>query len=498
MPRFLFDDGEMVLSALTYGLNVVVGLGILSASMPVWAQLPQAVKSDATPNAVQPHSLKDDLPLAITPQTHDQAGSSQAVALDDAQLQRNPALFSQILNQAIDQQKWDMVAHLLPLYAQISPRDETLLSFASARLAHGRGRYAQAIEGYRTILAAQPKLTPIRLYLAQALFENQQNEAAVFQFEKIRADQPPAEVAQLVEQYLTAIRRRNGWRVDGWLNYLSDDNVNNASKQRVISINGKPTSLVLTPDSLPKKAQGLGYGLSVARDVYVSDQHALTGSVSVNGKSYWNRHDYDDVVTRVGVGYQRQSARLYAAVVPFYQKRWFANQAYSQTVGVRLSGSYIVRPDWQVGAAYEYGRNRYDERSYLNGDTHFVSFSASHALDSTTQLMLGVDVARDRTQDASDSSWRTGARAGLTHDFASGFSAQLQGSAARKSFDAPNFFNVRRQEREYNATLTLWNRRWYVWGVMPKLNFEAQKTTSNISMYAYQKQRMYVSLDRRF
>ena len=53
-------------------------------------------------------------------------------------------------------------------------------------------------------------------------------------------------------------------------------------------------------------------------------------------------------------------------------------------------------------------------------------------------------------------------------------------------------------EREYNGTLTLWNRRWYVWGVMPKLNFEAQKTTSNISLYAYQKQRVYLSLDRRF
>lgn len=364
---------------------------------------------------------------------------STTVNVSEVQLIENPELLAKFLDRALELRSWDGVAHLLPLYAQVSPRDETLLSFARARLAHGRGQYVQAIEGYRAILAAQPKLTPIRLYLAQALFENQQNEAAVFQFEKIRADQPPAEVAQLVEQYLTAIRRRNGWRVEGWLNYLSDDNVNNASNQRVISINGQPTSLVLTTDSLPKKAQGLGYGLNIGRDVYVSDQNALTGSVSVNGKSYWNQHPYDDVMARVNFGYQRQTARMYTAVVPFYQKRWFANQAYSQTIGVRLSGSYMVRPDWQVGAAYEYGRNRYDERSYLNGDTHFVSFSASHALDSTTQLMLGVDVARDRTQDASDSSWRTGARAGLTHDFASGFSAQLQGAAARKSFDAPNF-----------------------------------------------------------
>ena len=410
----------------------------------------------------------------------------------------NPLLLAQTLDAAIQQHKWSIAAHLLPLYAQVSPRDETLLSFARARLAHARGQYAQAIDAYRAILADKPTLTPIRLYLAQALFENQQNEAAVFQFEKIRADQPPAEVMQTVEQYLTAIRRRNAWRVDGWLNYLNDDNVNNASKQQVISVDGRTTNLMLTPDSLPKKAQGLGYGVNVTRDVYVSDQNAITGSVSVNGKSYWNQHAYDDVIARANLGYQRQTARYYAAAVPFYQQRWFGNRAYSHTYGVRLSGSYIVQSDWQVGGAYEYGRNRYDERRYLDGDYHFVSLSASHAFNSTTQGVLGMDVTRDQTQDASDSSWRTGVRAGVTHDFTSGFSAQLQGSVARKRFDEPNFFGVRRQEREYNGILTLWNRRWYVWGVMPKLNFEAQKTTSNISLYAYQKQRVYLSLDRRF
>lgn len=479
-------------------LRVVwVAGGLLGVCVSALAQVPESVTPLAAPDVLVPMPSKADVPLhTVLPVA--QAEARRAMSVDDAQLMRNPALFSQVLNQAVDQQMWDMVAHLIPLYAQVSPRDETLLSFARARLAHARGQYAQAIDAYRAILADKPTLTPIRLYLAQALFENQQNEAAVFQFEKIRADQPPVQVLQTVEQYLTAIRRRNAWRVDGWLNYLNDDNVNNASKQQVISVDGRATNLMLTPDSLPKKAQGLGYGVNVARDVYVSDQNAITGSVSVNGKSYWNQHAYDDVIARANLGYQRQTARYYAAAVPFYQQRWFGNRAYSHTYGVRLSGSYIVQSDWQVGGAYEYGRNRYDERRYLDGDYHFVSLSASHAFNSTTQGVLGMDVTRDQTQDASDSSWRTGVRAGVTHDFTSGFSAQLQGSVARKRFDEPNFFGVRRQEREYNGTLTLWNRRWYVWGVMPKLNFEAQKTTSNISLYAYQKQRVYLSLDRRF
>lgn len=425
-------------------------------------------------------------------------GKSSAIKVDEAQLQSDPALLARFLDKAIETGAWDGVAHLLGLYERATQRDEALVLYARARLAHARGQYAQAIDAYRMILADKPELTPVRLYLAQALFENRQNEAASFQLEKIRADHPPAEVSAMVEQYLLAIRRRNGWRVDGWVNYLNDNNVNNASDQRVISINGQATNLMLTADSLPKKAQGLGYGVNIAREVFVSDQNAITGSVSVNAKTYWNQHDYDDVMARANLGYQRQTARFYGAVVPFYQNRRFANQAYSDTYGVRLSTSYMLKPDWQVGGAYEYGRNRYEERAYLNGAYHFMSLSASYALSAATQVVAGVDVTRDQTQDTSDSSWRTGLRAGVTYDFGSGISAQVQGSVARKRFDAPNFFNVRRDDREYNATMTLWNRRWYIWGVMPKINLEVQKTTSNISLYAYQKQRVYLSLDRRF
>ena len=226
--------------------------GLLGVCVSALAQVPESVTPPAAPDVLVPMPSKADVPLhTVLPATQAEAG--RAMSVDDAQLMRNPALFSQVLNQAVDQQMWDMVAHLIPLYAQVSPRDETLLSFARARLAHARGQYVQAIDAYRAILADKPTLTPIRLYLAQALFENQQNEAAVFQFEKIRADQPPAEVVQTVEQYLTAIRRRNAWRVDGWLNYLNDNNVNNAPSEREIRVNGVKQAWVLTPDSLPKK-----------------------------------------------------------------------------------------------------------------------------------------------------------------------------------------------------------------------------------------------------
>lgn len=445
----------------------------------------------ANPTAVLPESPR--------PMGADKGASvQQSIAVSDEQLASDPALLASILDKAVEGQAWGVVAHLLPMYAQVQARDETLLRYAQARLAHAQGDYPRAIATYRQILNASAELTPVRMYLAQALFENQENEAATFQLEKVQADNPPEPVLKMVAQYLSAIRQRSGWRVNGYVNYVSDDNVNNASSDRMISINGQPTRLQLSEASLPKSGQGLSYGANVARDFYISDQHAVTTSVNLNGKSYWNRHDYDDIFARVNVGYQWQSARKVFALVPFYQKRWFAGKNYSDTYGVRLNSSYLIAPNWQVGGAYEYGQNRYDERGFLDGAYHFVSLSSNYTLNAKTQVFAGVDVTDDQTQDASDSSLRVGYRVGMVRELPLNLSAQVQLGVANKLFDAVSFFGVRRDEREYNGTLTLWNRGWYWYGVMPKLNFEYTRTRSNISMYSFQKNRIYLSLDRRF
>ncbi|MBS1174339.1 MAG: hypothetical protein H6R05_470 [Burkholderiaceae bacterium] len=472
--------------------------GMLAAPLQAWADVSQSshVAPTVMPDEVRPLGGSID---SVPRMTETVAPSTaQTIALDDALLQENPALFAQVLSRAVEQQAWDVVAHLIPLYQQVNPRDETLLLFAQARLYHVKGHYAQAIEHYRTILNQQAELTPVRMYLAQALFENQDNEAAQFQFEKIQADHPPEPVFNLVTQYLDALQRRSNWRLDGSVNYLNDDNVNNASSDKKIRVNGAYTGFQLNDASMPQSGKGLSYGLNIAKDFLVSGHHALITGVNLNGKYYSNLDGYDDVIARVNVGYQWRTARQSIALIPFYQKRWFAGRAYSDTYGVRLNGSYLIAPNWQVAGGYEYGENRYEARDFLNGQYHFVSLSSSYTLNAQTQLFAGVDTMLDQTQDASDSSLRVGYRMGLIRDFPLNVSAQVQLGVANKLFDAVNFFGVRRDEREYGGTVTLWNRGWYWYGVMPKLNFEFTNTRSNISMYSYQKNRVYLTLDRRF
>jgi outer membrane protein len=396
--------------------------------------------------------------------------AAETQLLDDAQLVANPVLLVRVLDRAVETESWGMVRHLLSLEVQRSSENEVLYSFAQARLAHVEGHYAQAIKVYREILSKQPELTPVRLHLAKALFENGAYEAAVYQFNRARTDQPPEPVVRVIDAYLDAIAKNHQWRFNAGLNYINDNNINNASNDRFISIKGKDTGLKLSDDSLPQSGRGLSYNLNVERDFFLTDHHAITASLDVTGKSYWNNPAFDDTTIRTGLGYQWRNATRTFTLQPFYQPRWYAGKRYSKTYGARVSTSYLVTPAWQIYAAAEIAENRYRQRDFLNGHYQFLSLGSSFAFNSKTWGFWGVDVMKNQTNDRSESSLRSGLRVGLTREFGANLSAQLQASVANRLFAQNGFFGIRRQDREHRSELTIWNRQWYVWGVMPKLN----------------------------
>ena len=420
-----------------------------------------------------------------------------AVNVNEQDLIANPELLAQFLDKAVESNQWQAVAVFLPMYEKIAQPDRTLLEYARAGLLRSQGQYAKAIELYRGIVSRQPELTPVRMALAVALFENHQDEAASFQLEKVRVDNPPVPVATIVEQYLSEIRKRSGWRVDGGINYVSDNNINNASTDRYVKIG----SFVLprTADSLPQSGQGAAYFANLARDFNLRGQHALISSVSINGKNYWNNHAYDDLQGRVNIGYKWQDARTTVAIAPFFQVRRFGNDAYSHGYGARIEGSYLLNPHWQVAAATEWTKSNYAVRQFLNGDSLFGSFSASYAPNAQTVLFGGVDVLNDSTREASESSVRKTARLGWVQDLPFNLSFRAQASIGRRVFkDAPSLFGMQRKDNELNYSLTLWHRRLYFWGIMPKLTWAHEQVKSSVGIANYKKDRVFLSLDKRF
>ena len=79
-------------------LRVVwVAGGLLGVCVSALAQVPESVTPLAAPDVLVPMPSKADVPLhTVLPVA--QAEARRAMSVDDAQLMRNPALFSQVLN----------------------------------------------------------------------------------------------------------------------------------------------------------------------------------------------------------------------------------------------------------------------------------------------------------------------------------------------------------------------------------------------------------------
>ena len=136
------------------------------------------------PTPANPTAVLPELPRSLDADKG--ASVQQSIAVTDEQLASDPALLASILDKAVEGQAWGVVAHLLPMYAQVQARDETLLRYAQARLAHAQGDYPRAIAIYRQILNTSAELTPVRMYLAQVCLKIKKMRRRLFNWKKFR------------------------------------------------------------------------------------------------------------------------------------------------------------------------------------------------------------------------------------------------------------------------------------------------------------------------
>ncbi|MEJ2496280.1 MAG: porin family protein [Sulfurovaceae bacterium] len=426
------------------------------------------------------------------------AHKKQKIALNDEDLLANPLLFSKILDQSVQKGQWSIVEHLIPLYESLAIKDDNLLLYAKSRLAFVKGRYKDAISGYRQLLEKDATLGPVRLYLVQALFQNKEYEAASFQLDKLRATPYlPRQILSTINQYTLAIQKKNDFQWSVSLNYIDDDNINETSSDKYIKLGS--WIFERSEESLPKHDRGIGYALWMQKNINLKDNHVLVGSLSMYGKTYKEYDEYDDFVARASFGYRWEDATKSFILMPFFQKRLFGNNPYSQSWGTRTSLSYLWSRKFQNSFAVELGKNSYDERTFLDGWYSFGSFGASYSFSPSFMLFGGIDQYDNHTKERSESFTRSAIRIGFAKDMPFAFSTKISANYANKVYDdAPNIYGIQRHDKEYSYDLSLWKRDWYFWGVMPKINLEYTHVKSNINIFAFDKNRVYFSFDRRF
>ena len=422
------------------------------------------------------------------PQT---AKQSKTVNMTAEELIAQPELLTRVLDSQLMLGNAENVEFLLPLYKKIAHPDPLLILYSEAVVAENKGDMKTAIHHYREILSQNSDLTPTRFRLAAALFADNQDEAADDQFKKVLADPNlPPEVSNLTQQYQAALQKRQAWSFSGYFQYLQDNNINNAPKDR--EYQGWETAK-------PEKAHGVGYGVSTQKDIALPKGHFWRIAADADGEFYWDNHKYDELTVRVSTGGGHKSLKSEIAVLPFFEKKWYGGKTYAHTPGLRVSAKHNLNANWQVSTALEVSRKKQKQYQYLNGNSYLTSLTAIYMPNPQRYFVGGVDYSGETAEDDSDAYNRLGGRLGWGEEWGKGVSTFVLLGAAHRKYKADAFLlDEPRRNKEYTVNASVWLRNVHFYGITPRLTFRYQRFDSNHFAYDYQKAKAFIELNKTF
>ena len=432
------------------------------------------------------------------PQISEKHDDKHTLSMTKEELAKHPDLIVRGLIPAVLQNNGEAVQLLLPLYQNLSKQDPFLLEWANAINAREERRFSEAVTRYRTLFSQDSTILPLRYQLAQALFLNNDNEAAKDQFQKLRAEQVSPESIAMIDQYLSALNRREQWKFRGGLSFLNESNNNNAPKAGTRIGNWNAWER--------ESATGFSYFAEAEKKWSLSHNYFAQFSIEGRGKYYWDNKKYNEFNGRVGAGVGYQTARFEISLMPFTERRWYAGGAsgnesmkqYSKNSGARLDLTYWLSEKWQISTALEYGEQRYTTRKHLNGNNYLWSNTLSYFPKSGQFWFVGADYNRENTRDEDNAYQRKNLRLGWGQEWGWGISTRVSLAYAHRTYKGADLFNIRQKNNEYQSAVTLWHRDLYFWGITPKITWSYQRVSSNHPFYSYDKNRIFLEMGTTF
>lgn len=429
------------------------------------------------------------------------------VQYSSVQLKGNQPLTEQLLFALLKTANLPRIQQVFTIYQAFPAPNPLLVALTQGKIALLQGDESQAIRHYRTALAIDPNLNTARFQLAILLFQAHQNDNALRQFRKLQSvPSLPANVQSLINQYIQAISKRTAWQWDFSFHYVKDKNINKVSDNPYID---DAQHWRKNASVLPQTAEGVDYYVSTSKLFNLRNAHHLYFSASLDGETYWNNHPYDDLLSRVTLGYRYQNADSSLELLPFYQYRWIGSQAYQFSNGLSLNAGKWLTPRWRGNIYAEYKKNHFFDSTQQNGHNWFSSLSFYFVQNPKTAFYFGASWNKEHTSLANYHNQTLQAYAGWSQEWLAGVSSKFSLSLAKRRYQDEAFLGSanglriylgkNRQDTIYQSTLALWKRDWYWLNITPKLELRFKKQQSNLpQMYSYQERNINLIFEKKF
>ena len=435
----------------------------------------------------------------------DNAGPVMGKEESKAYLKANPDEFESLLGTFLIQGNAEALEELLPVYQQVPNYDLSVVDWGNAIIAGKKGNLEEAVQIYRKVNAQLPEVKALRFQMAMALFYNRQFDAAQSEFQVLRSEAPTEDDVKVINSYLEAINSQDRWSFNGSVSYINDSNITNAPEQGTEIIG--PDGSVLTYTSPKESGKGLDFNVSGDRKWLFDNKVFTTVNLNSYGKYYWDNKDYNDITAGIGAGIGYQNAITEVEIGPFYNKRWYAQgssgdgdlQSYADTTGIKLNVSQFLSPKLRYQGLVRYAKSSYIDRYDFNdGEDWLLANTAVYFPNGQQFWTFGLDYSTRDSEDSSLAYDRPGLRMGWGQTWPKGYSTKVDLGYAERNYDGEDFFGIQRENKEYNAGVTLWNRGFSLVGLTPRLSWNYSKVTSNSAFEEYDKNDVSIELTKTF
>ncbi len=396
-------------------------------------------------------------------------------------------------------------ALLEPLEGQRAgdPDYDFLLGLAALEI----GKNTNAVFALERVLAVNPNHVRARAEIARAYAALGETKTAKQEFETVKKQGVPPEVAVTIDRLLSAIERvedqgRTTVRgyVEGTIGH--DTNVNSATSDRNVAVPAFGGAiLTLTPGSVRRSDtySSVGGGLSLRHPL--GGEWALTAGLNGNKRMNSEVDVFDTGSADAHVGVVRTYGKDIFSAALQYSQFWVDNNRYREAAGFTAQWQHNYNARNQASLYVQYSDLRYMSQEQRNADRFVIGANFAHALPGFKTVFYGGAYVGDEPtrKDGFEHLGHTlyGARVGAQHEFhrdAKVF-ANLGYENRRYGGEDP-FFLRKRVDNQWNLGAgVVWTPAKF-WRVTPQ--FQYTHSNSNVALNDYRREVVSVTVRREF
>ncbi len=377
--------------------------------------------------------------------------------------------------------------------------------FIQGMIERARGNLDQAAHIYRSILAADPNLTMVRLELAATLYALDQDEGARHHLNLLKSAAPTPELARNFGDFIAAIDARRPWSFNAWVSLAPSTNFNNGTSLEYHTLFG----LTSVTSDLARQKSGIGIK-GGANAAYVFDlSHDLQAIVATG--TYLEQYEgdlFDKTALNQNIELRRNHARGsvgigLSASQSFYKTSGSGGFPYANetawSFGPQITIRHLLTPSLNLETRLSHRWNMFNVADWSDGTT--TALTNRLALTMSTSQVLYAMGGGDRTVTDYDhtSTWAGWGGLGIYQEMPWGITVFAEGKLRYSIADGdyPLLLAPREMTRlDTRAVLT--KRDFSFWGVAPQLEYTYTSNWSNDELSEFDAHGLAVTLTRAF